>query len=166
MRTPKLATHSVTVMAIVPLLAVAAASGVPALAAARPASHGVAASATARSHPVVGNWKVTYGAPAVVTMSLSGRVYTETAKTSLRVVGSSCDLPAGTVIATFHSTGGRTYAGRHGLWSTSNCSFAQWTKWSLKLSRNGRRLTGVILTTGFTIRFTKIIPHHAGPRRG
>lgn len=160
MRMPKLATRSVTVLAIMPLLAVAAASAVPALAAARPASHGAAVSAPARPHPVAGNWKVTYGAPAVVRMRFSRRGYTEIAKTPVRVVGSSCDLPPGTVIATFHSTGGRTYAGRHGLWYTSNCSFAQWAKWTLKLSRNGRRLTGVI-APGFTIRFTKIVHHHA-----
>jgi hypothetical protein len=44
--------------------------------------NGVAGTAAAAaSDPIVGDWHVTYGAPAVVKMTLSGGVYTETAKT-------------------------------------------------------------------------------------
>lgn len=56
---------------------------------------------TQASDSVVGEWNVTYGAPALVTILQSGAVFTETAKTPVRVTGSSCDLPSGTVIATF-----------------------------------------------------------------
>jgi hypothetical protein len=157
-RVPKLAARSVTVIAVPLLLAAAVVVPVTA-AAARTTSPGAAASATsatATSHPIVGDWNVTYGAPAVVKMTRSGRVYTETAKTPVRVVGSSCDLPVGTVIATFHSTGSHSYKGRHGLWYTSNCSFAYWTSWTLTLSSNGYRLTGVITAVNETIKFTKI----------
>jgi hypothetical protein len=44
-------------------------------------------------------------------MTLSGGVYTETAKTPVRVTGGSSDLPAGTVVATFAHTGAGSYAG-------------------------------------------------------
>ena len=114
-------------------------------------------SAAARPSPVAGNWKVTYGAPAVVRMKRSGRTYTEIAKTRVRVVGSDCYLRAGTVIATFHSTGRWTYSGRHGLWYTSNCSFAYWTGLKLVRSHNGRRLTATLAGgNARTIRFTRI----------
>ena len=89
-------------------------------------------------------------------MTLKAGKYTERAKTRVRVVGASCYLPVGTVIATFHSTGNRSYAGRHGLWSTSDCSFAHWTRLTLKLSRNGKKLTGFVPALDATIIFTKI----------
>jgi len=155
-RAPQLATRSAAVI-VVSLLAGAVAAAAPVTAAAaRTASSGPASSATARSHPVVGDWNVTYGAPAVVKMTLKGRVYTETAKTPLRVTGGSCDLPVGTVIATFHSTGSRSYSGRHGLWYPSTCSFAYWTSWTVRLSSNGHTLTGIIPAVSATIKFTKI----------
>lgn len=69
---------------------------------------GSTAAAATTADPIVGDWNVTYGAPAVVTMTLSGGVYTVTAKTPVQVTGSSCDLPVGTIIATFSSTGSNT----------------------------------------------------------
>jgi hypothetical protein len=72
------------------------------------ATAGVLSASAAASDPIVGDWNVTYGAPAVVTMSLSGGVYTETAKTPVRVTVGSCVLPAGTSIATFSSTAANT----------------------------------------------------------
>ena len=161
MRTPQLATHSVRVLAI-PLLLAGLVAGVAPTASASAAHTGrqlngvSATAAAATSNPIVGDWHVTYGNRAVVKMTLSAGKYTETAKTRVQVVGSSCYLPVGTVIATFHSTGNRSYAGRHGLWFTSNCSFDQWTSWTLKLSRSGTKLTGVIPAVGETIPFTKI----------
>lgn len=119
--------------------------------------NGVAATAAAAaSDPIVGEWHVTYGNRAVVKMTLKAGKYTETAKTRVRVVGASCYLPVGTVLATFHSTGNRSYAGRHGLWNTSNCSFAYWTSMTLKLSRDGKTLTAVIPAVSATLKFTKI----------
>src|ERR1019366_8025668 len=53
-----------------------------------------------QTDPIVGDWNVSYGAPAVVTMTLSGGSYTETAKTPLQVTGGPCYLPVGTIIAT------------------------------------------------------------------
>ena len=161
MRTPQLATRSIRVLAI-PLLLAGLVAGVAPAASASAARAGgrlngvAAAAAAATANPIVGDWHVTYGNRAVVKMTLSAGKYTETAKTRVRVTGSSCYLPAGTVIATFHSTGNRSYSGRHGLWFISNCSFDQWTSLTLKLSRNGKKLTGVIPAIDNTIIFTKI----------
>jgi hypothetical protein len=105
--------------------------------------------------PIPGDWNVTYGAPAVVTMSgpnASGS-YTVTAKTPIRVTGSSCYLPAGTLIATFSGSGG-SYSGQHGLWWTSNCTFAQWDPMTLTLT--GTTLTAVLSGTSERPTFTKI----------
>jgi hypothetical protein len=112
----------------------------------------VAAAPAFTIDPIIGDWTVTYGAPAVVTMSLSGSVYTETAKSPVRLTANSCYLPPGTIIATF-SGSGNSYSGKHGLWYTSNCSFAYWT--SLSLTLNGNTLTGV-MGDGETYIFTKI----------
>jgi hypothetical protein len=60
------------------------------------------------SRGIVGDWRVTYGAPAVLTISLDGSTYTAKAKTPVRVTGSSCDLAPGTIIATFSATAAPT----------------------------------------------------------
>ena len=111
--------------------------------------------ASTASNPIVGEWKVTYGAPAIVTMTLHSGVYKERAKTRVRVTGSSCYLPRGTLIATFHRVRKNHYSGRHGLWYTSNCSFAYWTHLSLTLENHGRKLAGV-LGSGEAVVFTKV----------
>jgi hypothetical protein len=82
----------------------------------------------------VGTWDVTYGAPAVVSITESGSLYTITATTAINVVGSECYLPVGTKLATFSATGPGTYSGQHGLWYTTNCSFASWTPTTFTLS--------------------------------
>jgi hypothetical protein len=105
--------------------------------------------------PIVGDWSVTYGNADVVAMTLSGGVYTETAETPVQVVGSSCDLPVGTVIATFSATGGGTYSGEHGLWNTNNCSFNSFTSLILTLSSDHDTLTGV-LGNGEVHTFTRV----------
>ena len=94
------------------------------------------------SHPrtsnssVIGEWNVTYGAPAVVTISSTGTdSYTMVAETPVEVTGSSCSLPVGTTIATF-SGSGTSYTGEHGLWNVSTCAFVEWTSLSLTLSGN------------------------------
>jgi hypothetical protein len=120
------------------------------------ATPGVLSASAAASDPIVGDWNVTYGAPAVVTMSLSGGVYTETAKTPVRVTVGSCVLPAGTSIATFSSTGPNTYSGQHGLWDVSTCAFAFSTSLSLTLSSDGRTLTGP-LGSGGDVTFTRAL---------
>lgn len=106
------------------------------------------------SDPIVGDWLVTYGNTTIVAMSYSSGVYTETATEPLEVAGSSCYLPPGTVIATF-SGSGTSYSGQHGLWYTSNCSFAEWT--SLELTLAGDTLTGV-LGSGGEVVFTRVVP--------
>lgn len=143
-------------MALGMIAAVAPAASASAARTGGQASGVAATAAAAASNPIVGEWHVTYGNRAVVKMTLKAGKYTETAKTRVRVVGASCYLPVGTVIATFHSTGGRSYAGRHGLWNTSNCSFAYWTSMTLKLSRDGKTLTAVIPAVNATLKFTKI----------
>lgn len=119
-------------------------------------SSGVTVSAAPNSDPIVGDWNVTYGAPATVTMSQSGAEYTETAKTPVRVTGASCDIPAGTVIATFKQTGAGKYSGKHGLWSTSNCAFGNWTEATFTLSSDGNTLTAKLAHSTETPTFTKI----------
>lgn len=117
-------------------------------------NNGTAAAAT--SNPIVGDWDVTYGAPAVVRMTLDGGVYTETARTPVEVVGSSCELPAGTVIASFSETGPGTYAGQHGLWFVNDCSFDTWADATFTLSSDGSALTAEISQVNETITFTKV----------
>jgi hypothetical protein len=80
-------------------------------------------------------------------------VSTVTAKSPVQVTGSSCDLPTGTVIASFRQTGPGTYAGQHDLWLVSNCSFSSWTAITASLSSNGDTLTA---TGGLTLMFTKV----------
>jgi hypothetical protein len=105
--------------------------------------------------PIIGTWNVTYGAPTTVTMTEAGVVYTETAKSPVRVTGSSCDLPIGTVIATFTQTGPGTYAGQHGMWLVSNCSFNSWAPMTANLSSDGDTLTAHV---GQNVTFTKVPP--------
>jgi len=98
---------------------------------------------------------VTYGAPATVTITLAGGMYTEIAKTPVEVTGSSCDLPVDTIISTFTQTGQGTYAGKHGLWFTSNCSFATWADVTLTLTAGGNRLIADIKQENAIVAFTK-----------
>ena len=119
-----------------------------------PVGSGRAAAAT--PDPIVGDWNVTYGAPAVVTVTLSGGLYTVTAKTPVEVTGATCYLPVGTTIATFSSTGPNTYSGQHGLWYTSDCSFGQWDPMTLTLSSDGGTLTAVLAGGYGTVVFTKV----------
>jgi hypothetical protein len=113
-------------------------------------------SADASPDPIIGDWNVMYGAPATVTMTLAGGVYTETANTPVRVVGSGCDLPPGTVIATFTQTGPSTYAGQHGIWFIINCAFQRWQGMTLSLNSDGNTLTAFAGPYG-TFTFTKIL---------
>ena len=124
---------------------------------------GSTVAAAVTTDPIVGDWNVTYGAPAVVTMTLSGGLYTVTAKTPVQVTGSSCDLPVGTVIATFSSTGGNSYSGQHGLWYTSDCSFGYWDGLTLTLSTDGNTLTGVLAGGYGTVIFTRTLGPPASP---
>jgi hypothetical protein len=99
-----------------------------------PTVSAVSATPTVSAASPVGTWDVTYGAPAVVSISESGSLYTITAITAVNVVGSKCYLPVGTKLATFSATGPGTYSGQHGLWYTTNCSFASWTPTAFMLS--------------------------------
>lgn len=60
-----------------------------------------------------------------------------TAKTPVQVTNASCNLPPGTLIATFAANGADSYTGQHGLWNISNCTFAQQTTVTLTLHRDG-----------------------------
>jgi hypothetical protein len=93
---------------------------------------------------------VTYGAPSVVKISGSNGSYKIVATTAVRPPGASCDLAPGTLLATF-SGAGPSYAGAHGLWSVSDCSFAGWTNMSFAL-RDGA-LSGI--SSAGTVTFTK-----------
>jgi hypothetical protein len=87
---------------------------------------------------IVGDWWVTYGSPAVVTIKRSHAGYVMTAKTPLRVEAKTCDLPSGTVVATFAAHSGASFKGQHGLWNPSNCVFAVNTTVTLTLHRDDR----------------------------
>jgi len=89
---------------------------------------------TASAASPAGTWDVTYGAPAVVSITEADSLYTITATTAINVVGSECDLPVGTKLATFSATGPGAYSGQHGLWHTTNCSFGSWTPTTFTLS--------------------------------
>lgn len=82
---------------------------------------------------LVGNWAVTYGSASVVAISLANGTYSVTAVSPVQVIGGTCFLPVGTVLATFGGSGG-TYIGQHGLWSTSTCAFGSWTPITATLS--------------------------------
>jgi hypothetical protein len=110
-----------------------------------------AAPASADVDKLVGDYDVNYGAPAVVTLAGSAVSYTVTAKSPVRVTGSHCDLPPGTVIATFSLQSGTSYSGQHGLWSTADCRFVQWTNLSLELK-------GTILTANFGVESVTYTP--------
>ena len=97
----------------------------------------ISGSGTAARGSIVGDWRVTYGAPAVVTIARSQAGYAMTAKTPVRVTTASCDLPPGTLIATFATDGADSYTGQHGLWNISNCTFAEQTNVTLTLHRDG-----------------------------
>jgi hypothetical protein len=98
----------------------------------------VPAPASAAGEPIVGDWLL---GGHVVGISENGGVYTETAKTRVPVLGASCSVPTGTVLASFQSTGAGTYSGQHGLWYLSNCAFGKWTPMTATLSADGRTLT-------------------------
>lgn len=104
--------------------------------AAKPTVSAASPTPTASAASPVGTWDVTYGAPAVVSITQLGSQYTITGTTAVNVVDSQCYLPVGTKLATFSATGAGTYSGQHGLWYTTNCSFASWTPTTFTLSGN------------------------------
>jgi hypothetical protein len=137
-------------VAIMALALAVAACGRPASAlpvahsrAATPAVPAASPAPAASAASPIGTWDVTYGAPAVVSITESGSLYTMTSTTAVNVVGSRCYLPVGTKLATFSATGPGTYSGQHGLWYTNNCSFASWTPTTFTLS-------GTTLTARFS----------------
>jgi hypothetical protein len=102
--------------------------------AAKPAVSAASPTPTASAASPAGTWDVTYGAPAVVSITEAGSLYTITATTAINVVGSACYLPVGTKLATFSASSQGSYSGQHGLWHTANCSFASWTPTTFALS--------------------------------
>ena len=126
------------------------ASAPPAAAPAPPAA-APAPAAPAGADKVVGNYNVNYGAQSAVTITGSGGGYTVTAKGPLHwkvpqstpqgaaAGNATCDLPDGTVIATFSLASGTSYVGQQGNWDKS-CQFLQWGRLDLQL--NGALLTG------------------------
>ena len=100
---------------------------------------------------LAGDYNVSYGAPAVVTITGSASSYTVTAKSPVRVTGSRCDLPPGTVIATFSFQSGTSYSGQHGLWSIADCRFVQWTNLDMELN-------GTSLVANFSVEHVTYTP--------
>lgn len=84
---------------------------------------------------------MTYAAPATVTITLAGGVYTESAKTRVLVFsGTSCYIQPGIAIATFTQTGPGTYAGHARLWSENTCITDAITSMTVALSSDGNTL--------------------------
>jgi hypothetical protein len=98
---------------------------------------------------LVRNYNVIYGAQSVVSINGGDGGYTVTAKGPLHwkvpayaPAGTpNCDLPDGTIIATFSLMQGYTdaYSGQHGNWDKS-CQFVGWGPMNLQLK--GTLLTG------------------------
>jgi hypothetical protein len=92
--------------------------------------------------PITGDWNVTYAAPATVTITLAGGMYTESAKTRVLVFpGTSCYIQPGIVIATFTQTGPGTYSGHARLWSENTCITNATTSMTVALGSDGNTLT-------------------------
>jgi hypothetical protein len=91
--------------------------------------------------PITGDWNVTYAAPATVTITLAGGVYTESAKTRVLVFpGTSCYIQPGIAVATFTQTGPGTYAGHARLWSENTCITDATTSMTVALGSDGNTL--------------------------
>jgi hypothetical protein len=123
------------------------ASAPPQAAAPAPPAPAPAPAPPAEVDKLVGTYNVNYGAQSQVTITGSGGGYTVTAKGPLhfKVPNSTpgtptCDLPDGTVIATFSLTSGTSYQGQHGSWDKS-CQFVTWGSMTLQLK--GTLLTGI-----------------------
>lgn len=93
--------------------------------------------AGASTDPLVSDWTVGLGAPAVVSIAPSGSGYAVTIVDEAESMGADCDLPGGTVFATFTASGTDTYAAKEGTWSRSasgTCSFSGWVPEKLTLT--------------------------------
>jgi hypothetical protein len=96
---------------------------------------------SATGGPISGDWQVTYGATATVTITLAGGVYTESAKTRVQIIpGVSCYPQPGTAIATFTQTGPGAYTGHAYLWSENTYTIDGTTSMILALSSDGNTL--------------------------
>jgi hypothetical protein len=96
--------------------------------------------------PITGDWNVTYGAPATVTITLAGGMYTESAKTPVLVFpGTSCYIQPGIAIATFTQTGPGAYAGHARLWSENTCATGATTSVTLALSSDRNTLVASLM---------------------
>jgi alpha-tubulin suppressor-like RCC1 family protein len=73
---------------------------------------------------LVGDWAVTYGAPVTVSLSFANGIYTVTTTAATAIAGTSCSVPAGTIMETFTGSGG-DYTGQQALFGPS-CQFSQW----------------------------------------
>jgi len=116
-----------------------------------------APTSTTAVDPILGDWSVTYGAPSVVSISASDGQYVMRAKSPIRVINSSCDLPTGTVIATFTGSG-LQYSGNHGLWYAGNCVFARQAHVDISLEPSHNAFLAVIDNSQGSYRFTKLTP--------
>lgn len=97
-------------------------------------SHDPGPKATVSLPDAVGTWQITYGAPATVTITADGSgALVMTASSPVTVVGSTCQLATGTMLATLTGTTS-PYTGQHGLWWTTNCAFARWTSLTLRVT--------------------------------
>ncbi len=75
--------------------------------------------------PLLGDWDVTIGPPAVVTITRGADGYVVTTKTSTGAVNAKCTAPPGQVVATFAGTG-PSYPAQHALVDPLTCKFVRW----------------------------------------
>jgi hypothetical protein len=100
----------------------------------------------------------------VVTITLgSAGEYNVVAKSPVRVTGSSCDIPAGTFLASFTAVPGspNTYTGKHGLWHESDCSPGPFT--DITVTRTSTTAGKPVLTAIFTAGFPTVVWTYKGP---
>jgi hypothetical protein len=100
-------------------------------------SAAAATPAGASADPLVSQWTVDLGDPSVVSIAPSGSGYAITIVDESESMGADCDLPGGTVFATFTASGTDTYSAKEGTWSRSasgTCSFSGWVAEKLTLT--------------------------------
>ncbi len=75
--------------------------------------------------PLLGDWDVTIGPAAVVTITRGADGYIVTTKTTTGALNSTCAAPPGRVAATLSGTG-PSYPAQHALVNPRTCTFVQW----------------------------------------
>ncbi len=110
---------------------------------------------TADVDGLAGSWNVSYSDGTPVTITFADGRYTVTAEAAMRLSDTSCDLPAGTVTATFTGSGG-SYTGQSGSWLAADCSFLGSVPMTIKAE--GAHLVASLANGGHQIFSRAVVP--------